>query len=315
MIRLEASFRQRASALAPTPAQRSAAARSHAFLRDSLNRGRYGHRILADYLSGSYARHTAIRPLDDVDLVFEIDPTQFSRSFFGEMFGMLPKPETVIESFARAVRYRYPDSSVRAQRCSVGLLMSDLRIDVVPAVQYDQHPGYLLIGDRTNGTWLPTGPQVHSDVATAVNEACGGLLKPIVRLLKGWNGSLPSTASLKSFAIETMALHLFDRHPCASLSEGVYVFMEMLCQLGGAGTTLEWTPDLPITFSRWGPTLPDVAATGGNLLAGVDHDRLAKLTAAAHVTRGAFHKAEQARSDDRAWEYLEHRFRGGLKRV
>src|SRR6266571_364702 len=113
----------------PTQTQKDGASRSQNYLRDLLAGGNIGQRIITSYLSGSYARDTAVAPMDDVDIIFVIDP-----SFWRALSGW-PTPSTVLDSFANAIRYRYPISSVFGQRRSVRLQLYHLDIDVVPAIE------------------------------------------------------------------------------------------------------------------------------------------------------------------------------------
>src|SRR5207249_3240691 len=106
----------------PSKAQKDGAQRSHKFLRDLLRTGQFASRIHDDYLSGSYSRDTAIEPLEDVDIIFVIHPEHW-QSQLSKALGFKPEPDTVLRSFQTAVRYRYSDSSVVAQRRSVGLRM------------------------------------------------------------------------------------------------------------------------------------------------------------------------------------------------
>jgi tRNA nucleotidyltransferase (CCA-adding enzyme) len=64
----------------PTPTQKIGAARSHKHLRGILRTGQMDTRIIKTYLSGSYRRGTAVHPLDDVDIIFVIDPAHWRRA-------------------------------------------------------------------------------------------------------------------------------------------------------------------------------------------------------------------------------------------
>lgn len=93
----ESGLRELIETIEPSAAQKSAASRSHNYLRDLLDTGEFGNRILDSYLSGSYARDTAIRPIDDVDIVVVIDPAGWSR----RMWDGRPHPNRILQSFAR----------------------------------------------------------------------------------------------------------------------------------------------------------------------------------------------------------------------
>src|SRR5258708_5198553 len=63
--------------LEPTQTQKDGAVRSQNHLRDILLTGQFASRITKSYLSGSYARDTAVYPLDDVDIIFVINPASW----------------------------------------------------------------------------------------------------------------------------------------------------------------------------------------------------------------------------------------------
>lgn len=317
MAGIESFLSERASDLAPTQGQRDAAARSHGYLRDTLATGNMECRIQTSYLSGSYARHTAIRPLDDVDIIFEIDPSHWRRTWMQSLLSQLPSPDRVLETFARAIRYRYPNSFVRTQRRSAGLKMEHLDIDIVPAVVHEQRADWLYVPDRIAGTWIASAPAIHEAVTTSANQACAGTFKPLVRLLKGWNHSLPSTTALRSFAVESIAARVLSAHPQTTLFAGLTAFLDFVSWRGGHPAVAGWRDPLGIDLVPWigSASLPDIGGTGSNILAGADKDRLVKFCAAARVTRDALLEVARARDVQGAWSRIEHRFRGGLGRV
>lgn len=71
-----------ASKVEPTATQKKAASASHKYLRDLMDTGGIGNRILRSFLSGSYVRGTAVNPLGDVDIIFLIDESKWATGFF-----------------------------------------------------------------------------------------------------------------------------------------------------------------------------------------------------------------------------------------
>jgi len=303
---IDAYLGDRASKLAPTTAQLHAASRSQNFLRDLLNTGHMGRRIVDSYLIGSYARHTALQPLDDVDIVFVIDPTAW-QSAFGAWLGVLPTPDRVLQSFARAIRSRYEGSTVRVQTRSVGLKMHHLDIDAVPAVLHPQNENWIRVPDRNAEEWIDSAPRVHSAEATSINKRLGGRFVPLVRLLKAWNEGQPSTARLKSFAVETLATRLFSKVQYSSLLEGLVLFFDFVAWCGDLKATKQWSTSYGVSFS-WPRKLSDTASTGQNLFSKVDGERLGRFAEAARVIRDVIDRAQRARSLEAAWEFLDNRF-------
>jgi hypothetical protein len=288
----------------PTTAQKSGAARSQNYLREVLQTGRMLNRIRDVYLSGSYSRDTAIRPLDDVDIVVEINHEHWPKGFLSDY----PPPVAVLDSFSSAIRYRYPVSSVFGQRRSIRLELNHLDIDVVPAIPL-AGGDFILVPDRTAERWIKSGPKIHAKVATQVNNRWEGRFKPLVKLLKLWNANLPSTVQVKSFAVETMAVHYFSRYKLNSLEEGLSLFLDALASFSDGGLLQSHDPDVGFTLSWARSKLPDIAGTGSNLFERLDEERRRKLISSARVSRDRIMSARAARTEDSCWAYLRDAFR------
>jgi SMODS domain-containing protein len=286
---LDDTLAELAKQIEPTAAQKAGAKRSHSAVRASLDDGKIGARILDSELSGSYARHTAIRPLDDVDALFFIDPQEWKTGWFET----LPPPERVLTTFHRAIKYRYPSSSVRMQRRSVGLQLYHLSIDAVPAV-FAERDDFIFVPDIDAGTWIPSAPRVHARTAAEVNKRTSGVFKPLVKLLKHWNGNLPEAARLKGFAVETIALRLLGSIRCRTLTDGAIKFFDFLASFEGE-SRWKWENDFGVSLGKWNWSwrIPDVADTGSNLAHNMTGDRRERfLRAAAQAREGLILAAE-----------------------
>lgn len=297
-ISLEPVLRAILREIEPTPTEKQGARRSHAYLREVLNSGKMEARIRTSYLSGSYARDTAVNPLDDVDIIFVIEPAKWPIGFLSTR----PSPKAVLRTFAAAIRRRYKDSSVRTQRRSVRLQLYHLDIDVVPAIEPSDSTEMIEVADREEDTWIKSSPKRHSDVAASVNQARGGRFKPLVKLLKSWNGGLTSTARFKSFAVETMAVRLFGAEPLPDLTDGLVSFFDFVAFIGGEPTTRRWSQKHDMSLGFWGCKVPDTAGTGSNVVAGVDGERRKKFVAQAIRARDLVIEAGHRRSPDSAAE-------------
>lgn len=294
----------------PSQSQKNGAVRSQNYLRDLLNCGQMASRIENSYLSGSYYRDTAIYPLDDVDIIFVIDPSYWlappyaieniiSTVFFGET-PKFPSPSLVLQSFSRAIRYRYPDSSIFTQRRSIRLQLNHLNIDVVPAIQDKDDASLIRIPDSHADHWILTSPKRHSANASAVNKFQESQFKPLVKLLKYWNGNLPSTANFKSFAIETMAVRAFKTRKFTSLQEGLLQFFDFVAYVSGNNSEQNWKDKSGISLSWFNISIPDTAETKSNVAAGIDEARRKRFVDAACRSREKMKESFDARSIDTA---------------
>jgi hypothetical protein len=305
VVAVEAVLRRALTEIEPTATQKSGARRSHNHLRDLLNTGQMAERITGSYLSGSYARDTAIWPLDDVDVVFEIDPACWSASIFRTH----PPPKTVLDSFSAAIRRRYSLSSVYGQRRSVRLQLYHLDIDVVPAIRTTPSSNVIWVPDRTADEWIKSSPQGHSDQASRVNRLRGGKFKPLVKLAKFWNSNLPDSARCKSFTIETIATHIFAATPFDTLADGLLLFWDFLASRYSPATVAQWRNDFGMSFGWFRVSVPDAAGTDSNTAAYLDDARARALATKARISRDKLLDAYDARFD----ETLEQHVRNALR--
>lgn len=291
---VELLLRHLVTEIEPTSSQKEGARRSHNHIRDLLDTGQMGPRILNSYLSGSYARDTAIRPLDDVDIIFEIDPSAWATG----LFSSLPPPERLLDSFAAAIRRRYQLSSVYGQRRSVRLQLNHLDIDVVPAVCDSADPALIRVPDRKSGDWIKSSPIRHSQNATRVNAKRKSKFKPLVKLLKLWNSNLPDTARCKSFMIETMAVRIFSETAFGTLAHGLLFFWDFLASRYDEPTIQRWPDGFGMSFGWLGVSVPDAAGTGSNTAASLDDAAARALAEKCRISRDKLLAAHNAKFDD-----------------
>lgn len=302
MADCEKHIKNAAKAVEPTRHQKDRASRSHNHLRSVLQTGNFQRKVIDSYLSGSYARDTAIGPLEDVDIIFLINPSAWERPLFADY----PSPDTVLQSFARAVRYRYGSSSVRVQRRSICLQMNHIDIDVVPAV--DAGNGLIMIPDRDQDGWIRSGPKIHADYSSQVNKSNDGRLKPTIKLLKHWNSQLPSTAYIKSFALETMATRLFEKAQPSSFQQGLLAFFDHVAHLGKQSAHFKNWDRLNISTSLHPPRLSDAAGLS-NLLERIDSQRRERFVENAIRSRNKMLDALEAARSETAWRRVSEALR------
>jgi len=131
------------------------------------------------FLSGSYAKHTCIRPVigdkkRDVDIVVvtAYDTTKNSL--------------TVLEELRDVLLEKKEYKSAVLQHHSVGIEMNGISIDVVPVIEDDTDKTLYYIGDKETGEWTVTDPKGHKSWSTEVNQQNGDCYKPLVKIFKWW---------------------------------------------------------------------------------------------------------------------------------
>lgn len=146
-------------------------------LRDYLSsHEEYSNRYQSSYLSGSYAKHTAIRPAKDdgnrdVDIIVETDHSTDD------------DPADVLEELRGVLADASKYTTAHVQTHSIGIRLSKLDIDVVPLAEEGEN---WYIGDAETGEWNQTNPKGHKKWSTKANEEHDGKYKPVVKILKWW---------------------------------------------------------------------------------------------------------------------------------
>lgn len=287
----------------PSASQRQSAARSHGYARQVLASTPFGQSVVGSRLIGSYARHTAIAPIDDIDVLLELDRAALANAWFSSR----PDPEKIIADLQRAAKTGYPRSRVQRQRRSVGIVMSKQSIDLVPAIPTSNQ--VFLIPDRKEREWVRTDPDAHTSRVRELNAKNEKRFVPLVKLVKHWNAELPQTASLKSIAIESIAGRLFANHQPQSLSQGLLWFFDFILQTSGVfgpESSFRWPATYGVSFSPIGAAVPGLSTVDTNIVEGMSWARSKRFVDKARIARDRLERiAEQPTARNTAREIGE----------
>ena len=193
------------------PEEQKAVADQHTVVREAL-RQRLGS---TDFLSGSYSRNTAIRPLHDIDLFIVLGNAASPPS---------TSPDAVLKQVRQALHEKWPDKELPIlQRHSVHLDFSEkaIEFDVVPAFEQSGQQAYFIPErqkEQQNERWIRTNPRLHQERSTEANERAGKKLKPLLKAVKHWNRR-QSSSPLGSFHLEVMSYSAFSQPPQAGYLE------------------------------------------------------------------------------------------------
>lgn len=271
---------------------RSTAGTSQNHLRDFLiseaeNDSRFP-RILSqadsDFMGGSFARHTKIWPLDDIDIYLPIDGKGliYSRGGIRLPFAVLSdnpnglnpilndrwmrqnyvSSTQLVEGFAAVLRRHYPqETEVYANGEAVSVRMSygegdesdGLGYDVVPCFSLkpdnsDEWPFYLM-PDGNNG-WIRTNPRLDTVLADRLHTGNNQVYRKVVRLVKFWNAETLGGA-IESYYVELAIARAFwekntaRRETVNSVSEGVAIGFSALYRALQQGNQHSWIADAP----------------------------------------------------------------------
>lgn len=178
----------------PKPTMVATARRSQEKLREQLENDNQISQASPDtYLSGSYARDTAINDIKDVDIVMLIDLDRNATL-----------PDTVIAWLQASLQKYY--SGVLPQGRSVRVTTdSGFHLDVVPATSISHRNGPVWIPDRDVKRWVASHPKGQIAFAAQRNTNTDGYYKHLVKIMKFWRDRLTTPdARVKSYILESM---------------------------------------------------------------------------------------------------------------
>jgi predicted nucleotidyltransferase len=170
--------------------------------------------VLDSFLTGSYARHTMIAPLQkaDVDVFVVLDPG------YWEADGQA----ALLDRLRRVLKARYPlTTRISRNGQAVTISFSDFAVDVVPSFGWAERS--YVIPDSIHGRWIETNPKLHEAAMARANRASGRMLVPLVKMLKAWNRK--HSVTLRPFHLEVLALEILRGIPIADFPSAILHFM------------------------------------------------------------------------------------------
>jgi hypothetical protein len=221
-VELSADFKALLSSIEPSANHVSAAKAAHEKVREQLRTDGESKEAHEDaFLSGSYARSTAINDINDVDVICLLDLDQ-----------TITAPDVVL-AWLHGILSRYYTQTKRQGR-SVGVQAArNVWLDIVPSTAMSSATGPLWIPDREAHEWVATHPKGQIAAAVSQNKATNGYYVQVVKLMKFWRDRFPREACKpKSYILETL-VHRTIGYP-TSHAVGVVNVLEGIGRTYGA---------------------------------------------------------------------------------
>ena len=217
----EEFFKNLASELELTQSETERVAEKHTWLREKL---REKLPVEDDFLTGSYARHTIIRPEGDakfdVDFFLVFDKEEYGESSLEELLQTVRGALDIIKIEDLAIE------EIRMQSRSVAVVYKDgFQIDVVPAIQIEKDKLYKIFDKKTLAA-IDSNPKLHGEILTAANEATASnstkRLVPMIKILKHWKRK--ECDYMKSFHLELLMIETLSSLTISSYSSAIAYF-------------------------------------------------------------------------------------------
>jgi Second Messenger Oligonucleotide or Dinucleotide Synthetase domain len=283
-VELGNDFKVYLSSIQPGDDEVAAAKAAHEQVRDELrtdSESKDAHE--ETFLSGSYARRTAINDINDVDVIciLDIDHT-------------ITPPDVLLGWVERIMSKYYKE--VRPQGRSIGAAgKGGVWLDVVPATPVNAADGPLWIPDRQVKQWVQTHPKGQIAAGIERNRTTNGYFVQVVKLLKAWRDRLPTkSCQLKSYILESL-IHKTIGNPSSHAGAIVSVLEGIESSYGAyRGTNI-----VPAITD---PGNPSVTVTK-HLPAKEFDDFMIQVKSAAQTARSAFDSKDESTSR-KLWRQL-----------
>jgi hypothetical protein len=192
-VELASDFKAIVSSIQPSEDNVADAKAAHEKVREQLRTDREFKDAHKDtFLSGSYARHTAINEINDVDVICILD-----------IDASITQPEVVL-AWTEGILAKYYKDPKRQGRSVGAQAAKGVWLDIVPATPISGDEGPLWIPDREAKTWVQTHPKGQIRAATDKNKTTNDYYVQIVKLMKFWRDRLPTSCRPKSYILESL---------------------------------------------------------------------------------------------------------------
>jgi|SRR5579871_1084187 len=204
-----------------------------------------------DFLGGSFARHTKIWPLDDIDLYIPLDGSglryheggitqpfvvwsdDHSRknrliSFPKWMTGTNIDPKKLLRGLRETIDGTYPDSTTVLHAQAVNLQLSvaanmeskGISLDIVPCFRLSAKDGsgdaFYMIPNKSDG-WMRTNPRKDNELSEQLHAYHNHTYRKAIRLVKFWNATRMNGV-FGSYYLELSICKKFDAFRTAGTS-------------------------------------------------------------------------------------------------
>jgi hypothetical protein len=237
----------------------------------------------ADFLGGSFARHTKNWPLDDIDIYLPLDgwnlfylsagrrlpyvvrsdgPRSFNPLLLSRwMDGIYVSSSKIVSEFTRALRRHYPaETKVSPNGTSVTVRLTHGETQDADGLGYDVVPCFSLKPDDPNeldfylmpdgrGGWMKTNPKLDTEISDILQKFNKKFYRKVVKLIKYWN-HVQLDAAFSSYYIEFAICQIFLARKTAnqlisSISEGLTLGFEALLTAYTSGDQTSWIVGAP----------------------------------------------------------------------
>lgn len=148
---------------------------------------------------GSYGRHTAIRGISDLDMIYVLPPS------LRQAYDGYTGPRRALERVRDDLKARYPSTDVRVDQCVVRVQFTNFKFEVQPAFENDD--GSFDYPDTVACTWKVTKPRDEISATRSCNERTSNNMRRLARITRAWKNT--NGVNIGGLVIDTLVHRFF----------------------------------------------------------------------------------------------------------
>ncbi|XRQ08873.1 nucleotide-binding domain-containing protein [Actinomadura welshii] len=152
---------------------------------------------------GSYGRHTAVRGVSDLDMIFILPP--WLRSAYASDTG----PRKILSRVRDDLKARYPKTDIRLDQCVVRVKFTSnaFKFEVQPAFQNDD--GSFDYPDTVAKRWKVTKPRAEISATKECNDRTSTNMRHLARMTRAWKNA--NGVNMGGLLIDTLVHKFFSQ--------------------------------------------------------------------------------------------------------
>ena len=130
---------------------------------------------------GSYGRGTAINGISDLDMIFILPWSVYSRFNSYESNGQ----SALLQEVKRVILQTYSTTKIGGDGQVIAVKFGNHTVEVLPAFEHED--GSFKYADSNNGgSWKNTKPRLEQNAINDLNNNCNNNLKPLCKMVRAW---------------------------------------------------------------------------------------------------------------------------------
>lgn len=171
----------------------------------ALNKDFRGKDTAVDYrlMIGSFGRHTAIRSISDLDMIFILPSGLYDD--YNDGGG----PRRMLERVRDVLKVRYPNTDIRVDQCVVRVQFASnaFKFEVQPA--FENSDGSFDYPDTKAEHWKTTKPRAEIAATKECSDRTSTNMRHLARMVRAWKNA--NGVNIGGLVIDTLVYNFFEQ--------------------------------------------------------------------------------------------------------